>query len=81
VLNLIPIPPLDGSRVVSSLLPESLNRYYTKLEPFGFIILIVLIFTGVLFKFMLIPILLVVQSIIYLFKIPMVFLMSLLRIQ
>ncbi|HLF67212.1 MAG TPA: site-2 protease family protein [Gammaproteobacteria bacterium] len=48
VLNLIPIPPLDGSRVVSSFLPGRIAYQYDKLEPYGFIILIVLLATGML---------------------------------
>ncbi|KTD24781.1 transmembrane protein [Legionella lansingensis] len=47
-LNLIPIPPLDGSRIVSSLLPPHLATLYEKIEPFGIIILLILIFTGIL---------------------------------
>lgn len=43
VFNLIPIPPLDGSRIVTSLLPAQLARQYAYLEPFGFVILIVLL--------------------------------------
>ncbi len=41
--NLIPIPPLDGSRVMAILLPEKLAIPYMRLERFGFIILIVLL--------------------------------------
>lgn len=41
--NMIPVPPLDGSRVVAGLLPAPLARKYMFLEPFGFIIMIVLI--------------------------------------
>ena len=47
-LNLLPIPPLDGSRVVSSLLPTRQAIQYEKIEPYGFLILIILVFTGVL---------------------------------
>jgi Zn-dependent protease len=47
-LNLLPIPPLDGSRVVSSLLPLKPAMIYEKIEPYGFFILILLVFTGVL---------------------------------
>ncbi len=46
VLNLIPIPPLDGSRVVSSLLSRRLAMAYSAIEPYGFIILLLLIMTG-----------------------------------
>lgn len=46
--NLIPIPPLDGSRIVASLLPLKQAYFYQKIEPFGFLILIVLVFMGVI---------------------------------
>ena len=48
VFNMVPIPPLDGSRVVTSLLPIKLAYYYSRLEPFGIIILIVLLNLGML---------------------------------
>ena len=48
VFNMMPIPPLDGSRVVTSLLPMKLAYYYSRLEPFGIIILIVLLQLGML---------------------------------
>lgn len=47
-LNLFPLPPLDGGRIVFSLLPHSLAFKYAKLEPYGMVILIVLMLTGVL---------------------------------
>lgn len=47
-LNMIPIPPLDGSRIVISLLPLKFVGYYRQLEPFGMVILLVLMFTGML---------------------------------
>jgi Zn-dependent protease len=47
-LNLIPVPPLDGSRIVASLLPPKQAWYYLKLEPYGFFILVALLFTGLL---------------------------------
>ncbi len=43
LFNLVPVPPLDGSRVVTALLPEKLAYKYMKLEKYGFLILIVLI--------------------------------------
>lgn len=48
VLNLLPLPPLDGSRVVSVLLPNKLSWYYNQLEKYGFLILITLLLTGLL---------------------------------
>jgi Zn-dependent protease len=50
VLNLLPLPPLDGGRIAVSLLPHDLAYRYAKVERYGFIILIVLLFTGVLSK-------------------------------
>lgn len=48
VLNMIPIPPLDGSRLVYWLLPERFGRAYYRLEPFGTMILLMLIAIGAL---------------------------------
>jgi len=48
VLNLIPIPPLDGSRIVASLLSPSLARSYDRIEPYGIWILLGLIVFGFL---------------------------------
>jgi Zn-dependent protease len=45
--NMIPIPPLDGGRVLAGLLPSRHAISFEKLEPFGFIIVIVLIYTGI----------------------------------
>lgn len=48
ILNLFPLPPLDGGRIAISLLPGRLAWRFAMLEPYGFIILLVLLFTGVL---------------------------------
>ncbi|ADW19043.1 peptidase M50 [Desulfobulbus propionicus DSM 2032] len=48
VFNCIPIPPLDGSKVLMGLLPPEAARSYAKLEPFGFFILLGLFYTGVI---------------------------------
>lgn len=50
ILNLLPLPPLDGGRIAVSLLPDRLAYSFSKLESYGFVILIVLLFTGVLSK-------------------------------
>jgi Zn-dependent protease len=47
-LNLLPIPPLDGGRIVSGLLPTRWSIAYSRIEPYGLIILLVLLFTGAL---------------------------------
>jgi Zn-dependent protease len=52
VLNLVPLPPLDGGRIAVSLLPHRLAYQFSRLEPYGMIILMVLLFTGVLGKVM-----------------------------
>ncbi len=44
IFNMIPVPPLDGSRILLSLLPGPLARPYAKLERFGFLILLGIIF-------------------------------------
>jgi len=46
--NLIPIPPLDGSKVLMGFLPPEAQRSLAALEPYGFFILIILLFTGLL---------------------------------
>lgn len=46
VFNLVPIPPLDGSKIVASLLPNRMAVNYLKMETYGFFIIILLIATG-----------------------------------
>jgi Zn-dependent protease len=56
--NLIPIPPLDGGRIITALLPHSLQRQFARIEPFGILILLVLLFTrslDLLFSFFITP--------------------------
>lgn len=55
ILNLIPFPPLDGSRIVSSFLSPKAMQKYNLIEPYGFIVLIVLLVTGILGSILLIP--------------------------
>jgi Zn-dependent protease len=47
IFNLVPIPPLDGSKVLQSLLPPSFEPGFEALERFGFVLLILAMFTGV----------------------------------
>ncbi|MAS82637.1 MAG: site-2 protease family protein [Legionellales bacterium] len=65
ILNLFPLPPLDGSRVVYSLLPESIASQYTKIEPYGLIILVLLLVSGILFK-IIEPFISYIQQVMYL---------------
>ncbi|QQS19168.1 site-2 protease family protein [Candidatus Saccharibacteria bacterium] len=46
VFNLIPIPPLDGSRVLYAFAPEPLQEFMEKVEPYGFMIIIALVLLG-----------------------------------
>jgi Zn-dependent protease len=48
ILNLVPLLPLDGGRILSGLLPGPLAYKYSKIEPYGMIILIVMLVSGVL---------------------------------
>ncbi|MFK5892187.1 MAG: site-2 protease family protein [Pseudomonadota bacterium] len=48
VLNLLPLPPLDGSRILSGLLPSRLAIAYNKIEPYGFFIIMGLMMLGFL---------------------------------
>ena len=48
VFNIIPIPPLDGSKVLMGVLPPEAARSFARIEPFGFFILLALFYTGVI---------------------------------
>ena len=48
VLNLVPLPPLDGGRIAVSLLPPGPAYKFAQIEPYGFPILLFLLFTGIL---------------------------------
>jgi len=64
LFNMLPIPPLDGSRIIEALLPNRYAYYYEKIGPYMFILLIVLMYFGLfgrLFNF-------VLNIIIYIFK-------------
>ncbi len=56
IFNFLPIPPLDGSRILMGVLPADMARAYQSFEKYGFIVIILLMATGVLSK-MILPIL------------------------
>ncbi len=50
IFNFLPIPPLDGSRILSGILPPDLARSFAGVERYGFILILVLAFSGILAK-------------------------------
>jgi Zn-dependent protease len=62
VLNLLPLPPLDGGRVLTGMLPGPMAARFARIEPFGLVILVVLLFSGILGK-VLWPAIAVVQGV------------------
>ena len=52
VLNLLPIPPLDGGRIAMSLLPRALAAGYARIEPYGFMIILLLLASNALNRLM-----------------------------
>lgn len=55
-LNLFPLPPLDGGRVVVALLPWKQAQWLSRVEPFGFFIVLGLVVTGIMSTFWLRPV-------------------------
>lgn len=69
LFNLLPIPPLDGSHLVAAFLPYRLLRLYRYLEPVGFVIILLLFYTGIM-GMILMPIYRLVAAFL---QVPMVF--------
>ena len=61
VFNLIPIPPLDGGRVMVGLLPREQAYAYSKIEPYGFFIVLALMYFNVLDRFLYYPIVVILR--------------------
>ena len=61
VFNLIPIPPLDGGRVMVGLLPREQAYAYSKIEPYGFLIVLALMYLNILDRFLYIPIVIILR--------------------
>lgn len=65
VFNLIPVPPLDGSQIISGLLPTHLAMRYETIRPYGFIILFFLLLSGLLWTIIL-PVVQLLYNILFL---------------
>jgi Zn-dependent protease len=68
--NLFPLPPLDGGRVVTSILPNKLAYKFARIEPYGFFIVLALIFLGVL-GFWVVPVMEIGRFLIHLIAAPL----------
>jgi Zn-dependent protease len=73
LVNMIPLPPLDGGRVVAGLLPPALANSYSKLEPYGLFIMLGLLATGMLGKILGPPLFAFLAFMASLFSIPLGF--------
>ncbi|MFL2656626.1 MAG: site-2 protease family protein [Burkholderiaceae bacterium] len=55
VINLFPLPPIDGGRILLELLPRNLSEIFSKIEPYGFIFIILFFLAGLLNEFWIEP--------------------------
>lgn len=73
--NLFPVPPLDGGRIMTSLLPHKYAYRFAQLEPYGFFIVIGLVFLGAL-RYWMLPLMTIAKTVLLLIVSPLNFLLS-----
>jgi Zn-dependent protease len=73
--NLVPIPPLDGGRIVTSLLPHKLAYQFARIEPYGFFIVLALIYFKIL-NFWVVPVAVLTETLLHLILSPLSFLLN-----
>lgn len=61
IFNLLPIPPLDGSKILLSQLPYKLAKTYQRIEPYGFLLILILLVSGI-FQFVYIATLIITRA-------------------
>ena len=76
VFNLFPLPPLDGGRILTSLLPPRLAIPFSRIEPWGFFIVMGLIVAGVISKLWMLPLMSLTFSLLDLLLSPLAALLS-----
>lgn len=73
--NLFPVPPLDGGRVLTSMLPNHLAYRFSQLEPYGFFIVIGLVMLGAL-RYWMVPVMQAAHALLLVLVTPLTFLLS-----
>lgn len=73
--NLVPIPPLDGGRIVTSMLPHKLAYQFARIEPYGFFIVLALIYFKIL-NFWVVPVAVLTETLLHLILSPLSFLLN-----